>query len=147
MFVTVEHARTMLCPESGAKRLPCVAESCKAWRPVTLYAAFVRGRNKDGSEYVDFAWKLTKAENAHTVDCGFCGLAGMPNYSAEIMAPAGYDETSLVGLTTAGHTKTVRSLNKFERELMRKRGLLAEYDDGHRSPGGQYVFKKKRKKP
>ena len=149
MYVTNEFARSMLCGQSGHKRLKCVAEACMGWRGLTLYASFVRTPDaKKGTTRTNYQWTLTQAEGAHAVDCGYCGYAGAPTISVEMVAPLGYDPTSLVGLTGSGHAGTpARSVNKFEKELLKKRGLLPTDDDGHRSPTGRYYHMKKRIKP
>jgi len=148
MYVTCEHARTMLCGQSGPKRLKCVADGCMGWRPTTLYASFVRSVDeKRGTTRTNYQWTLIQTDGAHAVDCGFCGYAGTPMMTMEIVAPLGYDQTSLVGLTNTGHKKTpARSVNRFERDLLKKRNLLPEKDDGHRSPTGKYYRMKKREK-
>ena len=145
MFVTNEFARTMLCPQSGPKRLTCVAERCMAWRPVTLYAAYVTYVDKGGKNCL-YSWKIEKQEGATAVDCGFCGEAGPPHYTAEIRAPIGYDETSLVGLSGGGsRSAPIRSVNRHEKVLMKRRGQIIENDDGVRCPSLQFRFAKPRK--
>lgn len=148
MYVTCEFARTMLCGQSGPKRLVCVAEACMGWRGLTLYASFVVTPDlRKNTTRNNYQWTLTQAEGAHAVDCGYCGYAGAPMMSVDLVAPLGYDPTSLVGLTNVGHKKTpARSVNRFEKELLKKRNLLPAVDDGHRMPQGKYYHLKKKGK-
>lgn len=137
-FVTVEHAREMLCPFQPlqrGKRGCCVAQQCMAWRSVIVYASYIF--ETKGNPY--YSWSTTPAENAQPIECGFCGNAGTPYFVGEITAPIGIDPSNLIGYDLTGHEKTVRSATRMERGLMKKRGILPEErDDGIHNPSGFY---------
>lgn len=141
MYVTREFALTMLCPASGKRRLNCVADSCMAWRRIILYRSFAR----EGREF-HTAWTLTPQDEAVSVECGWCGMAGPCSMTTDL-APLGYDDTSVVGLTRVGEGKTVRSFSKKDKEILRARGEIPETHTGTRSPSGYYRFSSTGRKP
>lgn len=142
MYMTREHALGQLCPFSIArKQSRCVADLCMGWRDVTLYVVYRTGERENGEEHLQFQWGLTPAQGAHVVDCGYCGACGPPNMQSGSMAPIGYDEQSLVGLTlTGGRRVDHRTTNALERRLMKERGLYKDVDLTPRSYQGKYAW-------
>lgn len=136
--MTREFALGQLCPFSIVRRPEkCRADLCMGWRAVTLYVAYKETEHLRDGRHVEYVWQLNNSSGAHVVDCGYCGACGAPYMQAGVMAPLGYDEQSLIGLTLTGGRRTA---NRLEKELMKARGVVKERDLSPRSHQNQYAW-------